>query len=204
MSLSRWKMNETHPSLQPFIPFTSVLWKVSSSPVSLHPSSDWQLLLLIRLANHIVMTSVTCLKAGEWTRCSHVRDPLGVFGYAWLAYVVKLIQTSWSEPDRQHQSSLMWTDTLKKTKDSRQTISILYLLGLFRSRQVGRLSLISVYCLCFDVLWNRFFRSCVGPQNKIGHTAGCRFPCWVPAEYICRQTKTWLVVSWLVNWITWK
>ena len=23
----------------------------------------------------------------------------------------------------------------------------------------------------------------VGPQNKIGHQAGCRFPCWVPAEY---------------------
>ena len=25
--------------------------------------------------------------------------------------------------------------------------------------------------------------SCVGPQNKIDHPAGCRFPCWVPAEY---------------------
>ena len=25
--------------------------------------------------------------------------------------------------------------------------------------------------------------SCVGPQNKLGHPAGCRFPCWVPAEY---------------------
>ena len=25
--------------------------------------------------------------------------------------------------------------------------------------------------------------SCVGLQNKIGHPAGCRFPCWVPAEY---------------------
>ena len=24
--------------------------------------------------------------------------------------------------------------------------------------------------------------SCVGPQNKIGHPAGCRFPCRVPAE----------------------
>ena len=24
--------------------------------------------------------------------------------------------------------------------------------------------------------------SCVGPQNKIGHHAGCKFPCWVPAE----------------------
>ena len=25
--------------------------------------------------------------------------------------------------------------------------------------------------------------SCVGPQNKLGHPAGCRFPRWVPAEY---------------------
>ena len=25
--------------------------------------------------------------------------------------------------------------------------------------------------------------SCVGPQNKIGHPARGRFPCWVPAEY---------------------
>ena len=25
--------------------------------------------------------------------------------------------------------------------------------------------------------------SCVGPQNKIGHPVGCRFPCWLPAEY---------------------
>ena len=25
--------------------------------------------------------------------------------------------------------------------------------------------------------------SCVGPQNKIGHPVGCRFPCWMPAEY---------------------
>ena len=24
--------------------------------------------------------------------------------------------------------------------------------------------------------------SCVGAQNKIGHPAGCRFPCWVPME----------------------
>ena len=23
---------------------------------------------------------------------------------------------------------------------------------------------------------------CVGAQNKLGHLAGCRFPCWVPAE----------------------
>ena len=25
--------------------------------------------------------------------------------------------------------------------------------------------------------------SCVGLQNNIGHPAGCRFLCWVPAEY---------------------
>ena len=25
--------------------------------------------------------------------------------------------------------------------------------------------------------------SCVGPQNKIGQPAWCRFPCWVPSEY---------------------
>ena len=25
--------------------------------------------------------------------------------------------------------------------------------------------------------------SCVGLQNKIGHLAGCMFPCLVPAEY---------------------
>ena len=25
--------------------------------------------------------------------------------------------------------------------------------------------------------------SCEGPQNKIGHPAWCRFPCWMPAEY---------------------
>ena len=25
--------------------------------------------------------------------------------------------------------------------------------------------------------------SCVGPKNEICHPAGCRFPCWVPAEY---------------------
>ena len=29
----------------------------------------------------------------------------------------------------------------------------------------------------------RLKKCCVGPQNKIGHPAGCRFPCWVPAEY---------------------
>ena len=34
--------------------------------------------------------------------------------------------------------------------------------------------------------------SCVGPQNKIGHPAGCRFLCWVSMEYKLAQ-KTWLV-----------
>ena len=37
--------------------------------------------------------------------------------------------------------------------------------------------------------------SCVGPQNKIGHPAGCRFPYWVPAEYKKAKKnnkKTWL------------
>ena len=43
--------------------------------------------------------------------------------------------------------------------------------------------------------------SCVGPQNKIGHPVGCRFPCWVPAEY--KSAKTWLVVWWIVKWMTW-
>ena len=30
---------------------------------------------------------------------------------------------------------------------------------------------------------------CVGPQNKKGHPAGCRFPCWVPAEYKWAKKK---------------
>ena len=45
--------------------------------------------------------------------------------------------------------------------------------------------------------------SCVDPQNKIGHPAGCRFLCWVPAEYK-QAKKTRLVVWWLVKWITWR
>ena len=45
--------------------------------------------------------------------------------------------------------------------------------------------------------------SCVGSQNKTGHPAGCRFPCWVPAEYEWAQ-KTWFVVWWLVKWISWR
>ena len=38
---------------------------------------------------------------------------------------------------------------------------------------------LSRFLLCW--LWLTH-DSCVGPQNKIGHPAGCRFPCWVPAE----------------------
>ena len=45
-------------------------------------------------------------------------------------------------------------------------------------------------CIFFQKL-SRFFLcwlwlthgSYVGPQNEIGHPAGIRFPCWVPAEY---------------------
>ena len=37
--------------------------------------------------------------------------------------------------------------------------------------------------LFFPVLAVANTGSCVGPQNKIGHPVGCRFPCWVPAEY---------------------
>ena len=39
---------------------------------------------------------------------------------------------------------------------------------------------LSQFFLCW--LWLTH-GSCVDPQNKIGHTAGCRFTCWVPAEY---------------------
>ena len=39
---------------------------------------------------------------------------------------------------------------------------------------------LSRFLLCW--LWLTH-SSCVDPQNKTGHPAGCRFPCWVPAEY---------------------
>ena len=35
----------------------------------------------------------------------------------------------------------------------------------------------------FPVLAMANTGSCVGPQNKIGHPAWCRFPCWAPTEY---------------------
>ena len=65
-------------------------------------------------------------------------------------------------------------------------------------------------CIFFHYL-SRFFLwwlwlthgSWVGPQNKIGHPAGCRLSCSVSAEYK-QAKKTWLVVLWLVKWITWR
>ena len=41
--------------------------------------------------------------------------------------------------------------------------------------------------------------SCVGPQNKIGQPAGSRVECW---RNINRLKRTWLVVWWLVKWMT--
>ena len=54
----------------------------------------------------------------------------------------------------------------------------------------------------FPVLVAAYTDSCVGPQNKLGHLDGCRFPCWVPAEYKkakkkqqhTHTKKPWLVV----------
>ena len=34
--------------------------------------------------------------------------------------------------------------------------------------------------------------SCIGLQNKIGHPAGCRFPCWVLAEYKYAQNHVFV------------
>ena len=39
---------------------------------------------------------------------------------------------------------------------------------------------LSQFCVCW--LW-LIHGSCVGPQNKLGEPAGCRFPWWVPVEY---------------------
>ena len=50
----------------------------------------------------------------------------------------------------------------------------------FRSIQLHFFQTSPDFSLCW--LWLTH-GSCVGPQNKIGHPAGCRFPCWVPAEY---------------------
>ena len=35
----------------------------------------------------------------------------------------------------------------------------------------------NIFVFVFDVLAVANVGSCVGPQNKIGHPAGCRFPC---------------------------
>ena len=51
---------------------------------------------------------------------------------------------------------------------------------LFRSIHLHFFQNLSRLFLCW--LWLTH-GSCVGPQNKIGHPAGCRFPCSVPAEY---------------------
>ena len=69
-----------------------------------------------------------------------------------------------------------------------------------RSIQLHFFQNLSRFLLCW--LWLTH-GSCVGPQNKISHPAWGRFPCWVPAEYKKAQ-KTWLVVWWLVKWITWR
>ena len=50
----------------------------------------------------------------------------------------------------------------------------------FRSIYLHFFQNLSRFLLCW--LWLTH-GSCVGPQNNIGHPAGCRFPCWAPAEY---------------------
>ena len=50
----------------------------------------------------------------------------------------------------------------------------------------------------------------VGPKNKIGHPAGCRFPCWVPAECKSpcdnRGIYVWsekvLASLWMLCWVS--
>ena len=50
----------------------------------------------------------------------------------------------------------------------------------FRSINLHFFQNLSRFLLCW--LW-LIHGPCVGPQNKIGHPVGCRFPCWVPTEY---------------------
>ena len=50
----------------------------------------------------------------------------------------------------------------------------------FRSFHLHFFQNLSRFLLCWMWLTHG---SCVGPQNKIGHPAECRFPCWLPAEY---------------------
>ena len=67
-------------------------------------------------------------------------------------------------------------------------------------------------CIFFQNLF-RFFLcwlwlthgSCVGPQNKIGYSAGGRFPCWVPAEYKQAKKQTNMICGMIiVKWLTWR
>ena len=50
----------------------------------------------------------------------------------------------------------------------------------FRSIHLHFFQNLSRFFLCWLLLAHG---SCVGPQNRIGLPAGCRFPCVVPAEY---------------------
>ena len=49
----------------------------------------------------------------------------------------------------------------------------------FRSIHLHFFQNLSRFSLCWLCLAHG---SCVGPQSKINHPAGCRFPCWVPTE----------------------
>ena len=49
----------------------------------------------------------------------------------------------------------------------------------FRSICLHFFKKLSRFLMCW--LWLTH-DSCVGPQNEKGHSPGCRFPCWVPAE----------------------
>ena len=51
----------------------------------------------------------------------------------------------------------------------------------------------------FPVLAAANTGSCVGPQNKIGHLARCRFPCLVPAEYRFKTHVTCGVMTCEIN-----
>ena len=88
--------------------------------------------------------------------------------------------------------------TKKKKKksgiqDSAVEYALLCVLGTVRLPVscVAGVSTFPVHSPAFFPNLSRFFLcwlwlthgSCVGPQNKIGHPAGGRFPCRVPAEY---------------------
>ena len=65
-----------------------------------------------------------------------------------------------------------------------------FLLCLFPPFQSTHLHFFQNFSRFFPVLAAANTGSCVGPQNKIGHPVGCRFPCWVPAEY--KKAKKWI------------